>query len=42
MAEPGGYLTATQTRDDHIQIQVLSSRNHYAFNLAWLKEVPKP
>jgi sulfatase modifying factor 1 len=38
MAEPGGYLTATQTRDGRIQL--LSSRNHYVFNLAWLKELP--
>ena len=38
MAEPGGYLTATQTRDGRIQL--LSSRNHYIFNLAWLKELP--
>ena len=39
MAEPGGYLTATQTRDGRIQL--LSSRNHYVFNLAWLKELPR-
>lgn len=38
MAEPGGYLTATQTRDGYIQL--LSSRNHYVFNLAWLKQLP--
>lgn len=38
MAEPGGYLTATQTRDGRIHL--LSSRNHYVFNLAWLKQVP--
>jgi formylglycine-generating enzyme required for sulfatase activity len=37
MAEPGGYLTATQTRDGHIQL--LSSRNHYVFNLDWLQEL---
>jgi formylglycine-generating enzyme len=38
MAEPGGYLAATQTRDGRIQL--LSSRNHYVFNLAWLKQLP--
>lgn len=38
MAEIGGYLTATQTRDGNIQL--LSSRNHYTFNLAWLKALP--
>ena len=38
MAEIGGYLTATQTRDGRIQL--LSSRNHYVFNLAWLKSLP--
>lgn len=35
LAEPGGYLTATQTRDGRIQL--LSSRNHHVFNLAWLE-----
>ena len=38
MAEIGGYLTATQTRDGRIQL--LSSRNHYVFNLTWLKQLP--
>jgi len=38
MAEIGGYLTAVQTRDGHVQL--LSSRNHYTFNLAWLKTPP--
>ncbi|MDZ4402892.1 SUMF1/EgtB/PvdO family nonheme iron enzyme [Prosthecobacter sp.] len=37
-AEPQGYLAATQTRDGHIQL--ISSKNHYVFNLAWLKELP--
>jgi formylglycine-generating enzyme required for sulfatase activity len=36
MAEPCGYLAATQTRDGNVQL--ITSRNHYAFNLAWLKE----
>ena len=38
MAEPSGYLAACQTRDDLIQL--VSSKNHYVFNLAWLKELP--
>jgi len=35
-AEPKGYLTATQAEDGTIHL--ISSRNHYAFNLAWLQE----
>ncbi len=35
-AEPGGYLAATQTPDGVIHL--ISSRLHYRFNLAWLKE----
>jgi formylglycine-generating enzyme len=35
LAEPQGYLAATQTRDGRIQL--ISSKNHYVFNLAWLK-----
>lgn len=38
MAEPQGYLAATQTRDDNIQL--ITSKNHYVFNLAWLKALP--
>jgi len=38
MAEPSGYLSVCQTRDDLIQL--ISSKNHYVFNLAWLKELP--
>jgi len=38
MAESAGYLTATQTRDGRIHL--LSSKNHYVYNLAWLKELP--
>ncbi len=38
MAEFAGYLAACQTRDDRIQL--ISSKNHYVFNLAWLKELP--
>jgi hypothetical protein len=38
MAEPQGYLAITQTRDHRIQL--LTSKNHYAFNLAWIKAPP--
>ena len=38
MAEAAGYLGACQTRDN--MIQLVSSKNHYVFNLAWLKELP--
>ena len=38
MAEPQGYLAITQTRDHRIQL--LTSKNHYVFNLAWLKQMP--
>ncbi|MEI7730056.1 MAG: SUMF1/EgtB/PvdO family nonheme iron enzyme [Verrucomicrobiota bacterium] len=38
MAEPTGYLAVTQTRDGRVQL--LSSKNHYVFNLAWLKTLP--
>lgn len=37
-AEPNGYLAATQTRDGLIQL--ISSKNHYVFNLAWLQQLP--
>ena len=38
MAESGGYLAACQSRDGNIQL--ISSKNHYAFNLAWVKQLP--
>ena len=38
MAEPQGYLAATRTRDGNVQL--ISSKNHYVFNLAWLKQRP--
>lgn len=38
MAEAQGYLTITQTRDGRLQL--LTSKNHYVFNLAWLKQFP--
>jgi sulfatase modifying factor 1 len=37
-ADGYGYLAATQTRDGCIQL--ITSQNHYAFNLAWLKQIP--
>ncbi len=38
MAEPCGYLAATQTRDGNVQL--VTSKNHYTFNLAWLRQLP--
>lgn len=38
MAEPCGYLALTQSRDG--KIQLITSKNHYVFNLAWLKSLP--
>ena len=38
MAEPRGYLSITQTRDSRLQL--LTSGNHYVFNLAWIKALP--
>ncbi len=35
-AEPAGYLAATQTPDGTIHL--ISSRLHYRFNLAWLRQ----
>jgi hypothetical protein len=35
-AEPQGYLAGTQARDGAIHL--ISSWNHYAFNVAWLRE----
>jgi formylglycine-generating enzyme required for sulfatase activity len=37
-AEPCGYLAATQTRDGNVQL--ITSKNHYVFNLAWLRTLP--
>ena len=37
-AEPGGYLAVCQGRDGTIHL--ISSRQHYRFNLAWLQELP--
>lgn len=37
-AEPRGYLAVCQTRDGLIQL--ISSKQHYSFNLAWLKASP--
>lgn len=38
MAEPQGYLAVTQTLNGRIQL--ITSKNHYVFNLAWIKELP--
>lgn len=38
-AEPRGYLSVCQTADGVVQL--ISSRQHYAFNLKWL-ETPSP
>jgi formylglycine-generating enzyme len=38
MAERSGYLALTQARDHTIHL--ISSKNHYTFNLAWLKQPP--
>ncbi|MFQ6041463.1 MAG: SUMF1/EgtB/PvdO family nonheme iron enzyme [Candidatus Poribacteria bacterium] len=37
-AEPGGYLSVCQANDGIIHL--ISSRQHYAFNLEWLKTPP--
>jgi hypothetical protein len=37
-AEPRGYLSVCQAADGLIHL--ISSRQHYAFNLAWLKTAP--
>ena len=37
-AEPGGYLAVCQGRNGLIHL--ISSRQHYRFNFAWLKEEP--
>ncbi|MFM2168967.1 MAG: hypothetical protein RIS79_3338, partial [Verrucomicrobiota bacterium] len=37
-ADINGYLALTQTRDGRIQL--ITSKDHYAFNLAWVKALP--
>jgi hypothetical protein len=37
-AEPRGYLSVWQAADGVIHL--ISSRNHYAFNLKWLETAP--
>jgi len=37
-ADGYGYLAATQTRDGCIQL--ITSKDHYVFNLSWLKALP--
>jgi formylglycine-generating enzyme len=39
-ADGYGYLAATQTRNGRIQL--VTSKDHYAFNLAWIKALPPP
>jgi hypothetical protein len=38
MAEYIGYISLIQARDNTIHLN--TSKNHYAFNLAWLKQLP--
>jgi formylglycine-generating enzyme required for sulfatase activity len=40
LAEPFGYLAIYQTRDDVVQL--VSSKNYYAFNLTWILEKAAP
>jgi hypothetical protein len=40
IADINGYLAITQTRDGRIQL--ITSKDHYAFNLAWIKALPAP
>jgi sulfatase modifying factor 1 len=37
-ADINGYLAATQTRNGRIQL--ITSKDHYAFNLPWIKALP--
>ncbi len=37
-ADTNGYLAITQTRDHRVQL--ITSQNHYVFNLAWVKALP--
>jgi formylglycine-generating enzyme len=39
-AEPRGYMSVYQTPDNVIHL--ISSKQHYAFNLAWLQQNPTP
>ncbi len=38
MAEWMGYISLIQARDNKIHLN--TSKNHYMFNLTWLKELP--
>ena len=38
IADSYGYLAATQTRDGRVQL--ITSKDHYTFNLAWIKALP--
>ena len=37
-ADINGYLALAQTRDGRIQL--ITSKDHYAFNVAWIKDAP--
>ncbi|MBX7207239.1 MAG: SUMF1/EgtB/PvdO family nonheme iron enzyme [Verrucomicrobiaceae bacterium] len=37
-ADINGYLAITQTRDGRVQL--ITSKDHYVFNLAWIKQLP--
>lgn len=39
-AEPCGYLASCQTHDG--MVHLITSKNHYAFNLPWLRQKPPP
>jgi hypothetical protein len=38
IADINGYLAITQTRDGRIQL--ITSKDHYVFNLPWMKQLP--
>jgi len=38
--EPKGYFACTQSPDGLIHL--ISSKNHYAFNLKWIETAPPP
>ena len=40
IADGYGYLAITQTRDGRIQL--ITSKDHYVFNLDWIKALPAP
>jgi len=38
VADSWGYLALAQSRDGHVQL--ITSKDHYVFNLAWIKALP--